>query len=279
MLNCLTIDVEDWFHILDCPVVPSFEQWGGLEGRVEEPMERILDMLAARNVKATFFWLGWIAQRNEGLLRRCVEGGHEVASHGYAHLLAYEAGREAFGDDIIKGKKVIEDIAGVEVKGFRAAGFSTTNDTNWTFDEICKAGYVYDSSVFPASRGHGGAAGSRMQPHIMETPSGRLAEFPQSVIEVAGKRISLFGGGYLRLAPKPIIRWGVAKLHAQGRPLVVYIHPREVDPQHPKLPLPTVRKFKCYVNLKSTMPKLEMLCRMGGFQTMGQMADEMLSER
>lgn len=229
-------------------------------------------MFDSFSVKVTFFWLGWVAERHKELVCNCFEAGHEIASHGYGHVLAYEVGRKAFGEDIRRGKAVLEDITGREVLGFRAAGFGTKDDTKWTFDEIRVAGYIYDSSVFPASRGHGGMMQSQLGPYVINTEAGNLVELPPSMIEVFSKRISFFGGGYLRLAPKPLIKWGIEKLRKSGRPLIVYVHPREIDPDHPRLPLNLMRRFKCYVNLKSTMPKLSWLCRNYQFITMQELA-------
>jgi polysaccharide deacetylase family protein (PEP-CTERM system associated) len=266
--NFLTIDVEEWFHLLDDPAVPAFSDWAGLESRLPRNMERILALLDEHKVKATMFWLGWAAERHPDIVRRCADAGHEIASHGYRHILAYEAGRENFREDIRHGKKVLEDITGKEVFGFRAAGFGTTSDTPWLFDEIRAAGFVYDSSVFPAKRGHGGISDFKLEPHLIDTAHGKLIEIPQSVVEVFGKRVSFFGGGYLRIAPVFLIRWGIGKLQAANLPLVVYVHPREVDPEHPRLPLKLYRRFKSYVNLKSTIPKLHWLCENYKFQLM-----------
>jgi len=278
MTSVLSVDVEDWFHILDSAAVPGIEQWDGLESRIEKNTEKLLDMLDSCSVRATFFWLGWAAERHKGLVRKCFQAAHEIASHGYGHVLAYEVGREAFREDIRRGKAVLEDITGREVHGFRAAGFSTKDDTHWAFDEIRAAGYLYDSSVFPSARGHGGMLHTSLEPHVIKTASGPLVEFPQSMVEMVGKRISLFGGGYLRLAPKWLIAWGITKLRRAGRPLIVYVHPREIDPDHPRLPLSPVRRFKSYVNLKSTLPKLRWLCQDYDFLTMGELAERITDQ-
>ncbi|MEN6433034.1 MAG: polysaccharide deacetylase family protein [Smithella sp.] len=264
----LSVDVEEWFHILDDPAVPSLPNWAGLESRLPHNIECILSILDEHKVTATMFWLGWAAEKYPALVRRCADGGHEIASHGYAHVLAYEVGRYKFREDLRHGKKIIEDIIGKEVFGFRAAGFGTTTDTPWIFEEIREAGYLYDSSVFPAKRGHGGIADFRMEPHKINTAKGVLLEIPQSVVEVYGRRISFFGGGYLRIAPIFLIKWGINKFQKSGLPLVVYVHPREVDPEHPRLPLKLHRRFKSYVNLKSTIPKLHWLCENYRFELM-----------
>lgn len=273
-VSFLTVDVEEWFHILDDPAVPNFADWEGLEARLPRNMERILALLDEHRVKATMFWLGWVAQKYPDVVRQCTKAGHEIASHGYKHILAYEVGREKFREDIRRGKKIIEDITGKEVAGFRAAGFGATSDTPWLFDEVRSAGYLYDSSVFPATRGHGGITDSKVEPHEINTSSGALLEIPQSVVEIFGKRVSFFGGGYLRIAPVFLIRWGIRNLQEANLPLVVYVHPREVDPEHPRLPLKLHRRFKSYANLGSTVPKLNWLCENHEF---GLMKDYRLS--
>lgn len=267
-IDSLTVDVEEWFHILDDPAVPSIADWSRLESRLPESMGRILSVLSEHRVKATMFWLGWAAEKYPALVRQCAQEGHEIASHGYGHILAYQVGRQAFREDICRGKEILEDIIGGVVVGFRAAGFGTTSNTLWIFEEIRDAGYLYDSSVFPAQRGHGGMADFKIEPHEIKTVKGSLIEIPQSVVQVFGRRLSLFGGGYLRLAPRCLIKWGISRLHKVGRPLVIYLHPREVDPTHPRLPLKLNRRFKSYVNLRSTIPKLHWLCANYKFKLM-----------
>ena len=257
----MTIDVEDWYHILDSPASPTIEMWNSLESRIEPNLEVMLDMFEQTGTRVTLFWLGWIAERHQSLVRRCQEAGHEIASHGYAHLLPYQVGPKAFNTDLVRSKKILEEITGEKVFGFRAPGFGITDDTCWAFEVIREAGYEYDSSVFPAARGHGGLLGSPVGPYLIETRSGPLLQCPMSVAEVAGLRLALFGGGYLRLAPKWLIEWGINNLRKSGKPLIIYAHPREIDPKHPRLAVSMKRRFKSYVNLKSTMDKIEWLCR------------------
>ena len=272
----MTIDVEDWYHILDTPAVPTMEKWASLECRVEQNVVRLLEVLEQTGVRATFFWLGWVAERHKSLVRKCQAAGHEIASHGYGHVLPYQVGREAFHEDAYHAKGILEDITGQAISGFRAAGFGIMDQARWAFDVIKGIGCEYDSSVFPATRGHGGMPESPLGPYIVQTQNGPLVECPMSAVKVLGRRLNLFGGGYLRLAPKPLIRWGCDRLHAQGQPLIVYVHPREVDPGHPRLPLSLKRRFKCYVNLKSTMAKLEWLCKKYKFCTMRDLADQLI---
>lgn len=275
--SSITIDVEDWFHILDCPSSPKMESWPTLERRFDIGLERILQVLDKFQIKATLFWLGWLAERHPELVERCKNEGHEIASHGYDHVLAYKVGRKWFAEDIRRGKKTLEDIIGCEVKGFRAAGFSVKNNTQWVFNEIRAAGFSYDSSTFPCNRGHGGMSNGLIEPHVLNTSAGELVEIPQSVIEIFGKRMSFFGGGYLRLSPKALIEWGIRRLDKAGRPLIVYVHPREVDADHPRLQLPLFRRFKCYVNLKTTLPKLKWLCENHSYVTMAEIAKQYYS--
>jgi polysaccharide deacetylase family protein (PEP-CTERM system associated) len=275
----MTVDVEDWFHILDSPVVPGIEDWAGLESRVERNTERVLDLFEGSNTRATFFWLGWLAQRHKALVRRCQQAGHEIASHGYGHVLAGQVGRDGFRSDVIRAKGILEDITGRAVAGLRAPGFGVTNGTGWVFDEIRRAGHRYDSSVFPGSHAHGGLDRAHDGPHVIPTRAGRLVECPTSVVSVLGRRLALFGGGYLRLAPAWLIRWGIRRLRAASRPLVVYVHPREIDPRQPRLPLRLTRRFKCYVNLRTTMPKLKWLCREHEFRPMCELAERTGSSR
>lgn len=267
MQNCfMTIDVEEWFNILDVPGEIPFEKWDEQENRLVPNMKRLLALLRKNNVKATCFWLGYFAERYPELVRQCAEEGHEIASHGYAHILAFKSGREEFREDITKAKDILENIIQKPVLGFRAAGFSTTDDSTWVFDEIRQAGYLYDSSVFPASRNNGGMISSPLGIYTIKTSAGDLLEIPQSMVTMFGHRLNMFGGGYLRLFPYPMIKWGISKLQKENLPLVVYIHPREIDPDHPRLKMSVYRHFKSYVNLRSTYGKISHLCHEFDFQ-------------
>ncbi len=272
LLGAFTCDLEDWFHILDSDRVPRIEDWPHLPLQAERNVRRLLELLDRTGVRATFFCLGWMAERMPQLVRACAQAGHEIGSHGYGHVLAYRVGRRAFLRDIVRSKAILEDITGHEVIGFRSPGFAITDESRWVFDAVTQAGHRYDASVFPSPHGHGGLRDTRVGPHLVATPSGPLVEIPVSTIGCWGRRFCLFGGGYLRLAPLPVIRWGIRRLHAEGQPLVVYVHPREIDPDHPRLPLTPWRRFKCYVNLRSTLPKVEWLCRTYSFTTMCEIA-------
>ena len=259
MKNILSIDVEDWFHILEVTSVPDVSQWAGQESRVEQNLYRMFDELDKRQVKATCFFLGWIAEKFPHLVKETYKRGHEIASHGYAHQLLYSLSPDSFREDIRKSKSILEDLTGAPVNGYRAPGFSLTKDTLWAFPILCEEGYTYSSSVFPASRGHGGIPEANMAPYVIPTDAGPLVEFPVSVASLFKKRICFFGGGYLRLFPYYLIRYMSYQVNREGRPVIYYLHPREIDPEHPRLPMPGIRRFKSYVNLHTTMPKLQRL--------------------
>lgn len=261
MLNGFSIDVEEWFHILDDPGVPHIEAWDTLQSRVEPNVRQLLQTLDNAHVKATFFWLGWVAERHKRLLRECQNSGHEIASHGYHHVLPHVVGAELFREDLERAKKTLEDITGEQVLGFRVAGFGVTRRTQWAFDVIKAVGYEYDSSVFPAQHEHNSMFSTASGPHVIQTAAGPLREVPLLAASFLGLRLFFFGGGYLRLSPKPLIRWGIGRLHRKGLPFVVYVHPREVDPQQPRLHLGPIRCFRSYVNLASTAPKLQWLLK------------------
>ncbi len=274
-VNAFTCELEDWFHILDTDRAPAMEDWSRLPLCAEKNVDRLLQLLEDNEARATFFCLGWMAERMPGLVRRCQEAGHEIGSHGYGHLLSYTVGSDVFLQDAIRSKKILEDITGQEVIGFRSPGFAVKNNNRWVFDVVAEAGYRYDASVFPAQHGHGGLCEADPAPHVIKTKGGSLIEIPSSTIKLWGRSVCLFGGGYLRISPLPLIRWGIRRLHREGRPLVVYVHPREFDPSHPRLPLKWRRRFKCYVNLRSTWPKLKWLCEHYRFTTMKTLAADL----
>jgi polysaccharide deacetylase family protein (PEP-CTERM system associated) len=258
-MSCIfTIDVEDWFHILDLPSTPPLSQWDALPSRLEQNFLKLLDLLSETNTRATCFFLGWVAERFPNLVREAIRRNHEVASHGYSHQLAYQLTPNEFFEDAVRSKKLIEDVIGEPVLGYRASGFSVTEDTPWFFDKLINAGYRYDSSVFPARRGHGGLRSGRMSPYRLG-PSFEFVEFPVSVQPIAGRPICFFGGGYLRVFPYFLVRNMTRRVLDQGRPVIFYVHPREVDPKHPRLAMEWKRRFKSYVNLASTEGKIRKL--------------------
>nr|MDQ3554853.1 DUF3473 domain-containing protein [Chloroflexota bacterium] len=226
-LNIMSVDVEDWFHILDVRPMPPVDRWDAFESRLERNFLHLLDAFDQHAVQVTCFFLGWVAERFPHLVRTAANRGHEIASHGHLHGLIYRDTREAFAQDIRRSKSVLEDIAQKPVLGYRAPGFSIVKSTLWAFQELVEAGYRYDSSIFPAERGHGGLAGARIDPHSLSTASGPLLEFPISVARFLGRRVCFFGGGYLRLFPYPLIERMARAVNQDGRPVIYYVHPRE----------------------------------------------------
>lgn len=270
----LSIDVEDWFHILDLPSTPSLIDWDLLPSRVERNFLRLLDLAAEHHVRCTCFFLGWVADHYPGLVTATVQRGHEVASHGWAHRLAYELTPKEFYEDAWRAKDVLEQITGTSVLGYRSAGFSLSDRNDWVFDELLRAGYVYDSSEFPASRAHGGWRNGHYAPYLVKRPAGQLIEFPMSVEKILGRAYCFFGGGYLRLFPLAVIQKMTASVHRHGRPAIFYIHPREIDPEQPRLPMSAWRGFKSYVNLNTTEAKLGALLTNLKFVTLEDLVEE-----
>ncbi len=271
--DALTIDVEDWFHILDLDGAPRIEDWANLPSRVEKNFQSLLGILAEREVRATCFFLGWVAERFPHLVREAAAAGHEIASHGYAHELIYEQGEDRFFADIQRSKAILEDTSGSPVLGYRAPGFSIVKETPWALGKLAEAGFRYDTSIFPGARGHGGLAEAPLEATRVETASGELVEFPISMADVAGRRICFFGGGYLRLFPYGVIRRMARQVKREGRFVVFYVHPREIDPDQPRLPMSWKRRFKSYVNLASTEKKLRRLVRDFEFKPLAEFLD------
>lgn len=255
----LSIDVEDWFHVLDLKNGPCVEAWEGLPSRVERNFMGLLDLLDEYGARVTCFFLGWIAQRFPGLVREAVRRGHEIASHSFRHKLVYEMSPEDFHSDTYRARALLQDISGQPINGYRAPGFSVTSETPWFFSELVRVGHTYDASLFPASRGHGGAPRAHRAPKVMRLEGGTLVVFPMTVANVGPLRLCFFGGGYFRLFPYSWIRKMTTNVQREGLPVLFYLHPRDCDPNQPRIPMPFRRRFKCYVNLDRTIPKMRRL--------------------
>jgi polysaccharide deacetylase family protein (PEP-CTERM system associated) len=258
-ISVFSVDVEDWFHILDIPGGPPISEWSALPSRVEKNFLHLLDLFSKHRAQVTCFFLGWIAEQFPHLVQEAVARGHEIASHGYAHRLVYEMSHAEFYEDALRSRSMLEDLSGCPVLGYRSAGFSVTEASPWFFDALADAGYRYDSSVFPAARGHGGLESSRRSPHGTAANGQGIFEFPVTVVDLFGKPLCFFGGGYLRLFPYWLIQRMSRRVHNEGRPVIFYIHPREIDPLHPRLPMSPSRRFKSYVNLDTTEAKLDLI--------------------
>ncbi|TVQ51498.1 MAG: DUF3473 domain-containing protein [Phycisphaerales bacterium] len=266
--NALSFDIEDWFHMVEIDAVADSSQWPNLPSLVERYTEWIIETVTNANVQATFFVLGWVAERYPKLVKLMVDHGHEVATHSYWHRKVYELTPDDFHDDLRRSIAVIEDAGGKPVRGFRAPSFSITPGSEWAFDVLHDVGLEYDASLFPAPRGHGGYP-CPMEAHAFtKAPSGRpLPELPMSVMRIGTLRIPFSGGGYLRLLPGGLIRHGFNQLNRAGIPVVVYLHPRDFAADCPRVPMPLKRRFKCYVGLAGTKDKLRMLLDRYQFDT------------
>jgi polysaccharide deacetylase family protein (PEP-CTERM system associated) len=256
IVNALSVDLEDWFHILEAPDV-SIKDWERYPSRVETGTYRILELCAAHNLFVTFFVLGWIAQRKPKLIKEIYSSGHEIASHGWDHKPVYQLSQESFRADLRRSVRLLEDLTGAKILGYRAPSFSLTLRTRWMLKIIKEEGLLYDSSLFPAPRLYGGLPGGPTR--IFKDPDSGIWEVPISVIRMAGIRVPFSSGGYFRLFPYPFIRWATHRLNRSSQTTIFLVHPRELDPAQPRLRLPPYRSFLCYVGIPKTFKKLERL--------------------
>jgi polysaccharide deacetylase family protein (PEP-CTERM system associated) len=258
IVNALTIDVEDYFQVSAFDAHVRRGDWDAMPCRVERNVDRILELLAAGGAHATFFTLGWIAERYPAMVRRIAAGGHEVASHGFSHLRARDQPHDAFLADIRLAKAVLEDIAGAEVAGYRAPSFSIGTDNAWAFDCIAEAGYRYSSSIYPIRHDHYGMPDAPRFAHEIRPG---LLEVPVATVRIGESNWPAGGGGYFRLLPYPVSRWSIARINAVDRmPAMFYFHPWELDPEQPRLPGLSIRtRFRHYLNLERTAPRIAQL--------------------
>ena len=260
IVNAMTIDVEDYFHVSVFDGVVPRHQWDGLESRVCANTERILEILDERDVRATFFILGWVAERFPDLVRRIAWAGHEIASHGYAHRLVYDQTPTAFREDVRRAKALLEATAGVPVMGFRAPSYSITARSLWALDILIEEGYTYDTSIFPIHHDRYGIPLSARHPYWIHRDAGSILEIPGSTLRWNGMNLPIGGGGYFRLLPYAWTRWGISQLHRQEqRPAVFYLHPWEIDPDQPRLHTSTLGRMRHYGRLNRTAGRLRRL--------------------
>ena len=270
MQNVFSIDVEDWFNILDLELDFPLSEWGQLESRVERNTYWLLEALAKRQVTCTCFILGWFAEQFPQLIKDIADAGHEIASHGYAHGLVYELSEEEFVRDLTRSIDTIKDATGIHPAGYRAPGFSITEKCRWAFDHLIESSFQFDSSIFPAQRNHGGIVGEVKNIHvIMEKANKSLIEIPISTTRILGKDICFCGGGYLRALPTSIIKSKIQAHNADGLPAVLYIHPRDIDPEQPRMQMNAKRRFMSYYNLHTTKEKIERLLDEFNFTSIG----------
>ena len=259
-VNAFSVDVEDYFQVAAlAPAIPR-ESWPDRESRVERNTDRILALLEERGVRGTFFVLGWIAERHPALVRRIAALGHEIASHGYSHQLIYTQSPAEFRAETVRSKHLLEDLSGTAVEGYRAASFSITRRSLWALDVLVELGFRYDSSIFPIRHDRYGIPGASEEPGPLSAPSGAtLIEFPMGAAHWGGLRVPVSGGGYFRLLPFPVTRWGLRQINAQGRPFTFYLHPWELDPDQPRIRVPWLSRVRHYTNLHCCEDRLRRL--------------------
>jgi polysaccharide deacetylase family protein (PEP-CTERM system associated) len=276
IINVMTMDVEDYFHVSAFEKCVQVADWDRYPRRVEKNMQLVLEMLGRHEVRATFFVLGWVAVRNPKLVRQLLRAGHEIACHGNGHRRVGTQSRREFREDIRKSKAILEDLCGEPVVGYRAPSYSISKQTLWAFDELLEAGYLYDASVFPVrhdfygipdwprfpfavSRGPGGDWAPKEGSAAGEA-SGML-EIPITTLSLLGQNIPIAGGGYFRFFPYGFTRWGLRRINTRDkRPFVFYLHPWELDPDQPRIPGASLKsRFRHYLNLEKTERRFDRL--------------------
>jgi polysaccharide deacetylase family protein (PEP-CTERM system associated) len=266
--HALSFDIEDWFHMVEIDAVADPNLWPTLPSIVVDRTRWIIDAVAEAGVRATFFVLGWVAERHPEIARAIAAGGHELATHSFWHRRVDRLTPDEFRKDLRESIDVLEQQSGRKVLGFRAPSFSITPGSEWAFDVLHDEGIVYDASLFPAKRGHGGYPCPQAAHPFSHTPSGRpMPELPMSVLKLGPMRLPFSGGGYMRLLPGAVIRKAFDRFERDNVPVVVYLHPRDFAPDCPRVPMPLARRFKCYVGIKSTQQKLKMLLGRYAFTT------------
>lgn len=262
VMNAMTIDVEDYFHVSAFASVVSPAEWPGLDSRVTDSTERILGVLEQAGVHATFFVLGWVAERFPGLVRRISDDGHEIASHSFDHGLVYDKSAEAFREDLRRAAAAIHDACGVSVRGYRAPSYSITERSMWALDVLAEEGYEYDSSIYPIHHDRYGVPTWTRHIHTMERASRTMWELPGSTVRHFGVNLPVGGGGYFRLLPYGWTRRGIRRLNdVEGQPAVFYLHPWELDPGQPRLNVGLATRIRHYHNLAATEDRLRELLR------------------
>jgi len=254
-MKILTFDIEEWFHILDNKETKSISEWNKFDSRIHLGMDLIYDVLQKTKKSATFFVVGWMAEKYPNIIREISDRGYEIGSHTHLHQLAYNQDRTTFFKDVEKSIKTLEDCAGKKVTSFRAPGFSITKNNKWAFEVLHELGITKDSSVFPAGRSHGGLPSyTQAVPSILKYNGIQLKEFPINTNTILGKPFIFSGGGYFRLLPYELIK----SFTKNSDYVMSYFHPRDFDYEQPLVPgLSLSRRFKSYVGLRKCKPKLE----------------------
>jgi polysaccharide deacetylase family protein (PEP-CTERM system associated) len=260
LLNAFSVDLEEYFQVANFDRYIDRRRWPELPSRAEAQTHRLLDLCDRTRTRATFFVLGWVAERQPQLLREIAARGHEIACHGYGHELVYEIGPERFREDVKRARGVIEDAVGARVEGYRAPSFSITSQSLWALEILAEEGFAFDSSIFPVRHHRYGIPSFAREPVRLALPSGRaIVEFPLSTLAWGRLRFPVAGGGYLRLLPFALLCWGIRRLVAAGRPTVLYVHNWEIDAEQPRQRVPALVRFNHYHNLERVEDRLRTL--------------------
>lgn len=260
IVNAMTVDVEDYFHVAALAQSIDRSQWSSMEYRAEQSTQRLLRVFERAGIKATFFVLGWVAKRSPQLVREIHRAGHEIASHGMSHKLVFDQTPEEFASETYESKALLEDITGERVLGYRASTYSITRRSLWALDILHEAGFAYDSSIFPIRHDTYGIPDAPVTPGRISTPKGAsILEFPMSTAPMLGLKIPVSGGGYFRLLPYWLTRRGLMTLNRLERPFIFYLHPWEVDPEQPRIRAGWKSRLRHYTNLDRCEARL---CRL-----------------
>ena len=260
IINAMSVDVEDYFQVSAFDDVVARERWSEMESRVCGNTDRLLEIFDQAGVRATFFVLGWVAERFPALVARIAAERHEIASHSHGHRLVYDLTREQFREDIRRSKQGLESITGMPVHGYRAPSYSVTARSLWALDVLIDEGFQYDASIFPIHHDRYGIPSAPRDVHRIERSGGAIVEAPASTVRCAGINLPIAGGGYFRLLPYAWTRWGMAhRNRAERRPAIFYLHPWEIDPGQPRLAAPALTRIRHYRNLHRTEPRLRKL--------------------
>jgi polysaccharide deacetylase family protein (PEP-CTERM system associated) len=263
--DVVSVDVEDYFHAEAMAPVVQRSQWDKYTSRVEGNTQRLLDLFASHQVHATFFVVGWVAERSPSLIREIASGGHELACHSYWHRLIYKLDPKDFREDTQRAKDIIEQTAGVAIFGYRAPTYSIVASSLWALEILVELGFTYDSSIFPIHHDRYGIPSAPRAPFRIKTPAGLLLEYPLTTFRIGNHSMPVAGGGYLRLLPQWYTRLGISRARREGLPIISYVHPWEIDPDQPRLPVTVTSRLRHYTNLSKTYERLSVMLREGTF--------------
>jgi len=263
--NVISVDVEDYFQAESFADVVERSRWDSYESRVEGNTRRILDLFAMQGVRGTFFIVGWVAEKFPALVRDIGAGGHELACHSYWHRLIYKLDPKEFREDTRRAKSVIEQLAGQAVRGYRAPTYSIVTSSLWALEILAELGFTYDSSIFPIHHDRYGIPEAPRAPFRIMTASGPLMEYPITTFRLRGRNLPVGGGGYLRILPEWYTRMGIRRVQGEGLPVIVYVHPWEIDPAQPRLRGRLTSRVRHYTNLSKTYGRLRHILKEGSF--------------